>query len=100
MNDALIKSIMDKGIKNIDASMFPPQQREEIFMEVGKRFLNMGKSTDAFIAFDIAGKLPPIETCKTLAKNHLEIGNRDIAAFIYEKIGEKQLADFIRKNKI
>lgn len=95
--DTVVKAIIANSDKPIDLSMFSPEQRREIFSKVAEVLFKQGKTAQAIAALekadvDLSEKLEPI------AKYYFEIGEYSTACLLYEKLGRKELVDFMRQN--
>jgi len=94
----IIKIIMEKGLKNTDISMFPETERKAILTKLAEEYLRQGKTNDLLdILQEIDLKRFSV-LMEKLAEDCITLGEYKKAALIYEKIGNRELADAIREN--
>lgn len=96
--DAIAKLIVEKGLKNVNLSMFTDSEKKSILQEAAEVFLRQGKTADLLEILEYVDLKKFADMMRPLAENCVEQGEYKKAAQIYEKIGYGELAEFIRLN--
>ncbi|HLC19902.1 MAG TPA: hypothetical protein VJK72_03210 [Candidatus Nanoarchaeia archaeon] len=96
--DAIAKLIVEKGLKNVNLSMFTDSEKKTILQEAAEVFLRQGKTADLLEILEYVDLKKFADMMRPLAENCVEQGEYKKAAQIYEKIGYGDLAEFIRLN--
>lgn len=96
--DAIAKLIVEKGLKNVNLSMFTDAERKTILQEAAEVFLRQGKTAEVIEILEHVDLQKFADLMRPLAENCVELGEYKKAAQIYEKIGHTTLAEFIRFN--
>jgi len=96
--DTIVRIITEKGLKNVNLSMFSEQDRREIMEKVAEIYLRIGKTKEFLELLEFLDTKKYSEVMKKHAENIMLLGDYETAAMIYEKIGEKLMADTIREN--
>ena len=96
--EAITKLIVEKGLKNVNLSMFTDAEKKTILQEAAEVFLRQGKTVEVLEILEHVDLQKFADIMKPLAENCVEQGEYRKAVQIYEKIGHTELADFIRLN--
>ena len=96
--DAITKLIVEKGLKNVNLSMFTDSEKKTILQEAAEVFLRQGKTADVLEILEFVDLKKYADMMRPLAENCVEQGDYRKAVLIYEKIGYEDLAEFIRLN--
>lgn len=94
----IVKVVMQKGWKNTNLSMFLQEERREILEEVCRIYLRQGKMHEMMEVLKEVDLKSFSDIMKKIADNCLDLNDYENAVLIYEKIGEKEIAEVIRKN--
>ncbi|HLD33777.1 MAG TPA: hypothetical protein VJB66_03550 [Candidatus Nanoarchaeia archaeon] len=98
MSNPIVKLIVEKGLKNVNLSMFKDSERKAILQEVAEIFLRQGKTPEVLEILEHVDVKKFEDMLRPIAENCVELGDYKKAALIYEKIGYNDLAEFIRLN--
>jgi len=98
MNPEIVKLIVEKGLKNVNLSMFTEAEKKTILEDVAEVFLRQGKTSDVIEILEYIDLKRFAELLRPVAENCVELGEYKKAVQIYEKIGNHELATFIRVN--
>jgi len=93
----IAKRIAEKGIENIDLSMFSEDDRKVIYEKAADILSRMGKIDESFIALEKAGKLP-VEELRKRAETKMQFGQYKEAYYLLMKTGQIEMAEFVKTN--
>jgi hypothetical protein len=96
--DVLAKLVVDKGYGNVNLSMFSEEDQRKILEKAAEHFTRLGRLRELIA---LTEKLDPAKyrgIMEKYAQNLLELGQYKDAAFVYERLGQKELAETIRMN--
>ena len=96
--DTIVKLIVEKGLKNVNLSMFTDAEKKTILHEAAEVFLRQGKTVEVLEILEHVDLQKFADLMRPLAENCVEQGEYKRAVQIYEKIGHAELAEFIRLN--
>ena len=96
--EAIARLITQKGVKNFNLSMFPEQDRKEIMEIVANNYLRIGKVREFMELLEFLDTKKYQGIMKKYAEDIMLLGDFETAAMIYEKIGDKLMAQTIREN--
>jgi len=94
----IARIITEKGVDSVDLSMFNDVQRREIYSQAANIFARLDKQDSAIICMERAGIPLPLEQLKKIAENKVLMGQHREAYELLLKAGQKDLAEFIKKN--
>src|SRR3989344_1840714 len=97
-NDAIVQLIIGKGVKNVDLSMFSEENRKEVLQQVAEILLRQGKTAEVLEILEYVDLKRYSEIVSPLANQCIDTGDYKTAALIYEKLGDHDLAEFIKEN--
>ena len=124
MDHPIVEKILKEGIKSVNLSMLDEKSRKRILTDVGEKLYKQGKLIEAIDILEKAGDTErltklgdlflsenkselaalcfiPVKDGQSLndvAVNCIELKNYKLAAAAYDAAGNRQMADFIRKN--
>ena len=98
MSSPIVKLIVEKGVKNVNLSMFKDSERKAILQEVAEILLRQGKTPQVLEILEYVDVKKFEDMLRPVAEHCVELGDYKKAALIYEKIGYNELAEFIRIN--
>jgi|SRR3989344_3964213 len=93
----IAKRIVEKGIENVDLSMFSDDDRRIIYDKAADILLRVEKIDESFIALGKAGKLP-VEELKKRAESKMHLGQYKEAYCLLMKTGQIEMAEFVKTN--
>ena len=96
-HEEIVKIILQKGLGNVNISMFKEEEQKEILRQVAGHYLRQGKIAEMLKILEDIDIKKYLEIIEPIAKHCLDQGEFDKAALIYEKI-DKEMAEIIRKN--
>ena len=96
--DGVVQLIFQKGLKNVNLSMFSDQEKKVILTQVAEVFIRQGKHQEVMEILEYVDLHKFSDIMKPIAEACMERGDYRRAVMIYEKIGEKQMAEFLQAN--
>src|SRR3989344_9327504 len=93
----IAKRIAEKGIENVDLSMFSEDDKKILYEKAADILLRMSKIDEAFIALEKAGKLP-VEELRKRAETKMQFGQYKEAYYLLMKTGQIEMAEFVKTN--
>jgi len=94
----IAKIMAEKGVDNVDLSMFDESQRCEIYSQAADILLRLNKPEQGLIALERAGRELPYEQLKKIADNKIMLGQHREAYDLLVKTGQTELAEFVKAN--
>lgn len=98
MTNPIAKLIVEKGINNVDTSMFPDHKLIDIYMDAAQILQRLNRMDEAYVAMAKAGQPIPIEKIKAIANEKIGLGKYQEAYALLKNTDEKELAEFIKQN--
>ncbi len=95
--EALAQIVVRNGVKQTDLSMFSLDEQKRVYARAGEELLRLNRINDAIDALERAGKLP-IEMLRKMAQSKMDLREYESASVLFEKIGDKEMADFLKEN--
>jgi hypothetical protein len=96
--DIVIKVIMQKGLKNIELSMFSDDERKGILEKVAENLIRQGKTNEIIEILEQVDTKKFADIMGRIADQCMDMEEYEKAAFIYDRIGDHLLAEVVRKN--
>lgn len=96
--EAVVQLIINKGLKQVNLSMFSDSEKKAILQQVAEIFLRQGKTTEVLEILEYVDLKRFADLMRPIAEQCVERGDYAKAALIFEKIGDHDLAEFIREN--
>lgn len=78
--------------------MFSDEERKAILTQVAEVYVRQGKMNEVLEILELIDIKKFAEIMKPIAESCVERGDYRKAALIYERIGEKEMAAFVRAN--
>lgn len=100
MTDSIVKLIVSKGIGNVNLSMFSGKKKKDILQQAAEALLRQGKTTEVVRILEDVDVKKFADMLRPVAEQCLELGDFSRAALIYEKIGDREMSQFIKANLI
>ena len=94
----IAKIMAEKGVDQMDLSMFDEEQQQQIYSQASNILLRLNRIEEALIAMERSGRGLPIEQLKKIAENKMMLGQHKEAYELLEKTGQKEMAEFVRAN--
>ncbi len=85
------------GLHQTDVSMFPEDEQKQIYARAGEEFLRLNKIADGIFALERAGRLP-VDMLRKMAQSKLDLREYPGAYELFKRIGDIQMAEFIKEN--
>ena|SRR3989344_4649721 len=98
MTNPIVKLIVEKGLKNVNLSMFKDSEKKAILQQAVEIFLRQGKTVEVLEILEHVDVKKFEDMLRPVAEHCVELGEYKKAALIYEKIGYSELAEFIKLN--
>lgn len=99
-SDVIALLIAKKGINSINLSMFPEEARKEACERAYDILIRQGKGDEALKVLEIINTPRAMRILEEQAKNALDFQDFDRALYLYEKTGNKEMVELIRRNKL
>jgi hypothetical protein len=96
--EAIVKLILKKGIRNTNLGMFTEAERREILEKCAEQYFRLGNTEEVLNILQVTNLEKYANMMKKIAEDFIGIGEYRKAADIYEKIGQKEFAASIREN--
>jgi len=96
--EALVKLIVQKGVRKVNLSMFSELERKGILQEVVEVLLRQGKASEAVEIIEHVDAKRFADLLRPIAEQCVELRDYRKAALIFERIGDHELAEFINEN--
>jgi hypothetical protein len=93
-----VKIALVNGVNKIDVSMLPQHAQDDIFCKVADELFRQGKKMEALMALERGNFNMPVDVLMPIAEYCTITQKYEIAAKIYEKLGDPVMAAFIRAN--
>ncbi len=94
----IAKLLIKKDAKDFNLSMFSVEEQRSIAGEIFKIYLRQGKPEDAIRLLEFVNPMEHSAVMKEIADKAMNMADYQRAALIYEKIGDKLMAEYIRGN--
>jgi len=96
--ESIVKLIVQKGVKEVNLSMFSDLEKKRILQQVAEIYMRQGKTADVMGILRFVDLKAFADRMRPLAEQCVEMGEYEKAALIYERVGDRELAEFIREN--
>lgn len=94
----LVKTVIVRGVENVDVSMLPRDVQDTIFTRAADELFRQGKKIEALAALERGGFNLPADVLMPIAEYCTITQKYEVAAKIYEKLGDPTMAAFLRSN--
>jgi hypothetical protein len=98
MANSMAQMIASRGLDNVNLEMLSPEQRKELLKEVAVIYDRQGRREDAIVACRLAGLEVKPEVIEQITDAKLSSGNYKAAHDFLIKVGNLQMAQFVKSN--
>jgi hypothetical protein len=96
--ETVVKLIVNKGVDKVNLSMFSETERKAILQQVVEAYMRQGRVSDVLDILEHVDLKAFADRMRPVAEQCVELGEYKKAALIYEKIGYRDLSEFITEN--
>ncbi len=97
-HDPIVRRMLEKGHKNVNISMFSENDRKIILQKLAEHLMRLNRTDELIGILEHIDPKKYEALLKEKAETLMNLGQYGKAAEIYEKLGEKEFADSLRKN--
>lgn len=94
----IAKIMVEKGLSAVNTTMFSKEEKEAIFSEAADALLRLNRVDEALIALEKSGRPMPEDLVRKIADERMIVGKYAEAHSLFVKIGDQQMAEFLRLN--
>ena len=96
--DVIVPIILKKGLKNVNLAMFSESEKRIILEKVAEIYLRLNKKDELLQILELTDMKKYNELLREMAESYFSMCEYEKAAFVYEKIGDAQMAATIKGN--
>jgi hypothetical protein len=96
--ESIAQVIVQKGIGNVNLSMFSEDDKKAILACVAEIYIRQGKANEVMDILEYVDVTKFMERIKKMAEQCFQLGQYDQAAKLYEKLGDTAFAKYIKDN--